>query len=66
MEKRFTVEGMTCKHCVATVKELLQEIDGVEQVTVSLENKEAIVKGEPKFQDVQNAFAASPFKIATK
>ncbi|WGX96645.1 heavy-metal-associated domain-containing protein [Nocardioides sp. L-11A] len=34
--RTFTVTGMTCGHCVASVTEEVQEIDGVENVTVDL------------------------------
>lgn len=34
----WTVTGMTCGHCVASVTEELEEIDGVEQVEVTLED----------------------------
>ena len=34
----WTVTGMTCGHCVASVTEELQEIDGVEAVDVDLES----------------------------
>ena len=33
----FTVTGMTCGHCVASVTEEVQDIPGVEQVDVVLE-----------------------------
>jgi copper chaperone len=33
----YTVLGMTCGHCVASVTEEVQEIAGVEQVQVVLE-----------------------------
>jgi copper ion binding protein len=33
----FTVTGMTCSHCVASVTEEVQEIPGVEDVDVVLE-----------------------------
>ncbi|MDQ6526105.1 heavy-metal-associated domain-containing protein [Nocardioides sp. LHD-245] len=32
----FTVTGMTCGHCVASVTEEVQEIAGVQDVTVDL------------------------------
>lgn len=32
----YTVTGMTCGHCVASVTEEVQEIPGVENVTVDL------------------------------
>ena len=33
----YTVTGMTCSHCVASVTEEVQEIPGVENVEVVLE-----------------------------
>jgi copper chaperone len=33
----YTVAGMTCEHCVASVSEEVQEISGVEDVQVVLE-----------------------------
>lgn len=57
---------MTCNHCVATVKSLMEDVAGVKQVDVSLKNNEAIVKGEPQINDIEAAFSSSPFKIALK
>lgn len=39
------VEGMMCQHCVAHVKKALEGVNGVSEVEVSLENKNAIVSG---------------------
>ena len=44
MEYKLHVEGMMCKHCVMHVKEALLKVNGVNEVEVSLENKEAEVK----------------------
>ena len=46
MEKILEVQGMTCEHCKAKVEKALEEIEGVEQVKVSLFRKQAKVKGE--------------------
>ncbi len=35
--QHFTVSGMTCGHCVASVTEEVSEVDGVEHVDVVLE-----------------------------
>jgi copper ion binding protein len=32
----FEVEGMTCGHCVGSVSESVQEVDGVREVSVDL------------------------------
>ena len=38
MEKLVSIEGMSCNHCKMNVEKALKEIDGVEEVNVSLEN----------------------------
>jgi copper chaperone len=38
------VKGMTCGGCVASVERVLRGLDGVGEVSVSLENGEAEVK----------------------
>ncbi|MFQ3621731.1 MAG: heavy metal-associated domain-containing protein [Spirochaetales bacterium] len=40
------VEGMSCHHCVQTVKRTLQEISGVKKVEVTLVPPKAIVSGD--------------------
>lgn len=39
----LSIEGMMCKHCVKHVEDALKGVSGVNQVEVSLENKNAIV-----------------------
>ncbi|MFY7869283.1 MAG: cation transporter, partial [Exiguobacterium sp.] len=36
-ETTLTVEGMTCNHCKAAVEGALNELNGVESATVSLQ-----------------------------
>ena len=36
METTLNISGMTCGHCVSSVTEELEALDGVEQVTVDL------------------------------
>ena len=44
MEKTLKIEGMVCGNCVKHVDKALREIQGVEQVEVSLEDKSAKVQ----------------------
>jgi copper chaperone len=44
---RIQVQGMTCGGCVASVKRALQQIDGVENVEVSLGEAQARVDYDP-------------------
>jgi Cu+-exporting ATPase len=46
MEKTVSIEGMTCGHCTARVTNALQGVTGVVEVAVSLERKNAVVKGD--------------------
>lgn len=39
----FTVTGMTCGHCVASVKEEVSEVAGVQEVDVVLETGQVTV-----------------------
>jgi copper chaperone len=41
----YTVKGMTCGHCVASVTEEVSEIPGVEDVRVVLETGELSITG---------------------
>ena len=44
----YTVTGMTCSHCVASVTEEVQEIPGIEDVDVVLETGSlTITSAEP-------------------
>ncbi len=42
------VEGMSCIACVARVRKTLKDIEGVSEVNVSLEKREAEILIEPK------------------
>ena len=43
MESTYTVEGMTCGHCVAAVTEEVKQIPGVTDVAVTLEDGRLVV-----------------------
>ncbi len=42
----FTVQGMTCEHCVASVSEEVAEVGGVSQVDVDLVSGRLTVAGD--------------------
>jgi len=44
MKKTLNIEGMVCMNCVKHVDKALREVQGVQNVTVSLENKSAQVQ----------------------
>ena len=51
MEKILKVEGMSCMHCVAHVKEALEKLEGVKEADVKLEEKRAEVKLDKEVSD---------------
>ena len=42
---RLKITGMTCNHCVASVKKALESVTGAESVEVTLEPGGAAIKG---------------------
>lgn len=62
--KNYTVEGMTCGHCVSSVKEEVGEVAGVTAVDVTLETGAVQVTGED-FTDeaVKTAVVEAGYKV---
>lgn len=46
MTKNYTVEGMTCAHCKASVEEEVGEIAGVTSVEATVDDGRVAVSGE--------------------
>jgi copper chaperone len=53
----FTVSGMTCQHCVASVTEEVNELAGVTEVDVDLASGRLHVVGDVTAEQVQAAVA---------
>ena len=51
----FTVSGMTCQHCVASVTEEVTELPGVTEVDVDLASGRLHVVGDVTAEQVQAA-----------
>ena len=47
----YTVQGMTCGHCVAAVTEELSKLDGVSHVDVDLSSGRVIVQSDGSLDD---------------
>jgi len=45
--RTYTVEGMTCQHCVTAVRSEVGRIPGVTEVAVDLDHGAVTVTGEP-------------------
>ena len=48
MNKILNVDGITCEHCVDTIKEAVGILDGVFSVDVNIEKKQVDVKFNEK------------------
>jgi copper chaperone CopZ len=45
MDAAYTVHGMTCGHCVLSVREEVAEVEGVTAVDVDLDSGRMVVSG---------------------
>jgi copper ion binding protein len=62
----FTVTGMTCGHCVASVTEEVQEVPGVENVDVVLETGAVTVTSAEPVDDaaIKSAVEEAGYQLA--
>ncbi|MCX6153048.1 MAG: SO_0444 family Cu/Zn efflux transporter [Candidatus Kapabacteria bacterium] len=51
----FNIEGMSCNHCVMNVTKAINGVQGVESVSVVLNENKAYIEGNIKRQEVINA-----------
>lgn len=64
--RNYTVTGMTCAHCVASVTEEVQEIPGVENVEVVLDTGAVTVTSSQPLDDdaVRAAVEEAGYQLA--
>ncbi|MCR5565138.1 MAG: heavy metal translocating P-type ATPase, partial [Gammaproteobacteria bacterium] len=64
-ERTLMVEGMKCMHCVAHTEAALKKVKGVKKVTVSLEDKTAVVLSNDKVtnEELIQAVESEGFKV---
>ncbi len=64
--REYTVTGMTCGHCVSSVREEVAEIDGVETVDVDLASGRLTVTGTEVAEDaVRRAVADAGYEVSS-
>ena len=51
MNKTMIIEGMMCGHCTGRVEKALSDIDGVDKVEMSLEDKSAVLSLSKEVDD---------------
>ena len=59
----YTVTGMTCGHCVASVTEEVGALDGVESVDVQLEGGQLTVVGDVSADAVKAAVEEAGYEV---
>ena len=60
----YTVTGMTCGHCVASVTEEVTAVAGVTEVSVELESGLLTVTGDADAQAVRGAVEEAGYQLA--
>ena len=64
----YTVTGMTCGHCVSSVKEEVGALDGVTSVDVDLESGRVVVESATPIDEarVRSAVEEAGYALADK
>jgi len=65
MTRDYTVRGMTCSHCVLSVREELSEVAGVHAVEVDLSGRLTVTGDGISDEAVRAAVAAAGYEVAT-
>jgi copper chaperone len=61
--REYTVDGMTCQHCVLSVTEEVSEVAGVENVEVDLASGRLLVSGEATDEAVREAVKDAGYAV---
>ncbi len=64
MQRTYTVEGMTCGHCELSVREEVEELDGVESAQVDGTTGLLTVRGDVDDAAVRAAVADAGYRVA--
>ena len=54
MNKILNVDGITCEHCVDTIKEAVEILDGIFSVDVDIEKKQVVVEFDEKIAKTED------------
>lgn len=65
MKTTLSIEGMMCGHCQATVEKALKGVQGVSEVVVSLEDKNAVVTADESVSadTLKNAIVDAGYEV---
>ena len=64
MKKKFKMENLDCAHCAAKMEDLIKNIDGVQDVSISfMAQKLTIEADEDKFDEIMKQAVKACAKI---
>lgn len=63
MKKTIKIEGMMCQHCVKAATKALEGVAGVTAVTISLEDKQAVVEGTATDEALTAAIVDAGYEV---
>ncbi|WP_299324236.1 cation transporter [uncultured Gemella sp.] len=63
MKNEYSIEGVKCGGCVATVKERLSKLDNVDNIEINIQEKTIEVEGTASKENLQAALVETNFKI---
>ena len=67
MKKEVYIDGMMCKHCVASAQKALESIDGIKAAKVDLKKKKATIKLEKEIENsvIEKAIADAGYTVTS-
>ena len=61
--KTIKIPEMMCNHCVESITEALESLDGTESVKVDLDKKEAYYEGKADDESIKTAIDGIGFEV---
>ncbi len=61
--KKIKVKGMMCNHCSMRVEKAIKSIDGVEKVSVNLNDGTVTIVGEFDLSEVEDAVIKEGYEV---
>jgi len=63
--KTIKISGMSCEHCVKAVTRALMDVDGIENISVSLEKNEAVFEetGPVDYDEVKRKIEDAGYEL---
>lgn len=64
MSRTYLIDGMTCQHCVGSVRREVSALDGVSAAEVDLETRTLTVEGTAADEAIAGAVAEAGYAVA--